>query len=42
MPRRPANEPRTQRSRELRARQTKAESMMWTVLRAKRLNGLKF
>lgn len=42
MTRRPANHPRTKRSRELRSRQTKAESLIWTVLRAKRLAGLKF
>ena len=42
MTRRPANMPRTERSRELRARQTKAESLIWTVVRAKRLSGLKF
>ncbi len=42
MPRRPANKPRTERSRELRARQSKAESLIWTVVRAKRLSGLKF
>lgn len=42
MTRRPANRSRTERSRELRARQTKAESLIWTVLRAKRLAGLKF
>lgn len=42
MTRRPANQPRTHRSRELRARLTKAESLIWTVLRAKRMAGLKF
>lgn len=42
MPRRPANKPRTSRSRELRKTQTKAESLIWTVLRGKRLAGLKF
>ena len=42
MTRRPAKPLRTQRSRELRARQTKAESLIWNVLRAKRLGGLKF
>ena len=39
---RPANPVRTARNRELRQRQTKAESLIWTVLRAKRLAGLKF
>ena len=42
MTRRPANRPRTERSRELRSRQTKAESLIWSVLRGKRLAGLKF
>ncbi len=42
MTRRPANLSRTKRSRELRARQTKPESLIWTVLRAKRMAGLKF
>ena len=42
MTRRPANRSRTDRSRELRSRQTKAESLIWNVLRAKRLAGLKF
>ena len=42
MPRRPANKLRSERSRELRARQTKAESLIWTVVRARRLAGLKF
>ena len=42
MARRPANSSRTKRSRELRTRQTKPESLIWTVLRAKRLAGLKF
>ena len=42
MTRRPANRLRTTRNRELRQRQTKAESLIWTVLRAKRLAGLKF
>lgn len=42
MTRRPANRSRTQRSRELRTNQTKAESLLWTVLRAKRLSGLRF
>lgn len=42
MTRRPANQLRTQRSRELRARITKAESLIWTVLRARRMAGLKF
>ena len=42
MTRRPANPERTARNRELRQRQTKAESLIWTVLRAKRLAGLKF
>ena len=42
MARRPANRSRTTRNRELRQRQTKAESLIWTVLRAKRLAGLKF
>ena len=42
MTRRPANCPRTERSRELRCRQTQAESLIWNVLRAKRLAGLKF
>ena len=42
MTRRPANPSRTERSRELRSRQTKAESWIWTVLRGKRLAGLKF
>ena len=42
MTRRPANQPRTERSRELRSRQTKAETLIWTILRAKRLAGLKF
>lgn len=32
----------TQRARELRARQTKAESLLWQVLRGRRLCGLKF
>ncbi len=32
----------TRRARELRERQTKAESLLWDVLRAKRLCGLKF
>lgn len=30
------------RARELRSRQTRAESLLWQVLRAKRLSGLKF
>ena len=42
MARRPANSSRTKRSRELRTRQTKPQSLIWTVLRAKRLAGLKF
>ena len=42
MSRRPANQSRTERSRQLRARQTKAESLIWTVVRARRLAGLKF
>ena len=42
MTRRPANRSRTERSGDLRSRQTKAESLIWTVLRAKRLAGLKF
>ena len=42
MARRPANPLRTTRNRELRQRQTKAESLIWTVLRARRLAGLKF
>ena len=42
MTRRPANPERTARNRGLRQRQTKAESLIWTVLRAKRLAGLKF
>ncbi len=42
MARRPANSSPTKRSRELRTRQTKPESLIWTVLRAKRLAGLKF
>lgn len=42
MPRRPANKYRTSRARELREQKTKAESLIWTVLRAKRLAGLKF
>ncbi len=42
MTRRPANRCRTERSRERRSRQTKAESLIWTVLRAKRLAGIKF
>ena len=32
----------TNRARQLRERQTKAESLIWTVLRAKQLGGLKF
>lgn len=32
----------TERTRELRARQTEAESLLWYVLRARRLCGLKF
>ena len=32
----------TQRARELRARQTEAESLLWYVLRDRRLCGLKF
>ena len=32
----------TKRARELREQQTKAESLLWSVLRAKRLCGLKF
>ncbi len=32
----------TPRARNLRERQTKAESLLWNVLRAKRLSGLKF
>ena len=32
----------TNRARELRQRQTKAESLLWDVVRAKRLSGLKF
>ena len=32
----------TKRARELRGQQTKAESLLWSVLRAKRLCGLKF
>ena len=42
MTRRPANRLCTTRNRELRQRQTKAESLIWTVLRARRLAGLKF
>ncbi len=42
MPRRPANLPRTARSRSLRAAQTKPESLIWTVLRSKRMAGLRF
>ena len=33
---------RTERARELRQQQTKPESLLWQVLRAKRLCGLKF
>ncbi len=32
----------TAHARELRARETKAESLLWYVLRARRLSGLKF
>ena len=32
----------TERARDLRARQTKAESLLWFALRARRLCGLKF
>ncbi len=32
----------TQFARELRARQTKAESLLWAAVRARRLSGLKF
>ena len=32
----------TEHARELRARQTKAESLLWAVLRGRRLCGLKF
>ena len=32
----------TKHARQLRVRQTKAESLLWSVLRAKRLSGLKF
>ena len=42
MTRRAANRSRTERSRELRSRQTKAKSLIWAVLRAKQLAGLKF
>jgi very-short-patch-repair endonuclease len=34
--------PTADRARELRQRQTKAESLLWEVVRAKRLCGLKF
>ena len=42
MSRRPADKQRTERARGLRESQTKAESLIWTVLRAKRLAGLNF
>jgi very-short-patch-repair endonuclease len=34
--------PTTNRARELRQLQTKAESLLWDIVRAKRLSGLKF
>ena len=37
-----SSNPTTNRARELRQRQTKAESLLWDVVRAKRLGGLKF
>jgi very-short-patch-repair endonuclease len=37
-----SSNPNTDRARELRQRQTKAESLLWDVVRAKRLCGLKF
>jgi very-short-patch-repair endonuclease len=37
-----SSNPTTHRARELRQRQTKAESLLWDVVRAKRLCGLKF
>jgi len=40
--RRPARPFRTQRSRELRGQETEPEALLWSVLRAKRLAGLKF
>ena len=42
MTRRPARPFRTQRSRELRGKETEAEALLWSALRAKRLAGLKF
>ena len=39
---RPQKDDITKRARQLRERQTKAESLLWNVLRAKRLCGLKF
>ena len=40
--RRPARPFRTQRSRELRDKETEPEALLWSVLRAKRLAGLTF
>ena len=40
--RRPARPFRTQRRRELRDQETEPEALLWSVLRAKRLAGLKF
>ena len=42
MTRRPARPFQAQRSRELRGKETEAEALLWSVLRAKRLAGLKF
>lgn len=38
----PNHSPQTQRARQLREKQTEAESLLWQLLRAKQLCGLKF